>query len=742
VADSNGITAVTNTYGSTGRLATTADALGDTAEFQWDSRGRRTQVTDPVGNATLSAYDLLDRVTVTTFADQTTIQNAYNCCQQTQVTDQLSNVTKFIHDNLGRQTSVTDPTGAVSNQAYDAVGNPTSLTDQNSHTWQWQYDALNRPSVLIDPLHNQESWSYDAEGNPTKRVDGNNAATTYAHDALDRPTNITYPDGSTVSMTYDALGNRLTATNSLGQWAWAYNANGWVTSVTTPLASAATQYQYDNEGNRTQLTDPDGNAITTAYDHAYRVASVGFPVNGQAQIVSYQHDPRGLLTGRTLPNGIASTYAYDNLGRATSVQHAQSGGTALFSFAYRYDGAGNLTQETSQRWDTGLNATVPYQVNYAYDGRYQLATEKYEKNSSFVLEQDYTYDPAGNRTKLVITDPTTANSPVTVTSTYLADNQLAQAVQSSPQAATRTTTYAEDGNGSLTQAANSAAGTTTYAYDFERRPTRIGLPAGVTIQFGYTPEGRRAQQTGTSGTITDYVLDGLKVLLEKASTGATQVRYIPGIARIAGGTIGYYLEDQLGSIVGLVGTNQAVTDMFRYDAWGNLMQQQGTTNPAYQWAGEEGYYTYPGAGLYLLGLRYYSANSGRFLTRDPLGLLYQYAENNPLTAVDPKGLWPGYGRYCGPRGANGIDPDDCIDAACQKHDSCLATWRDWINPIKKSACERELCSASKKCAGGGCKTTKCKVAAAAILAYSCSLCSPLSPYFPPIIPNPFPFFFD
>ncbi len=103
--------------------------------------------------------------------------------------------------------------------------------------------------------------------------------------------------------------------------------------------------------------------------------------------------------------------------------------------------------------------------------------------------------------KLVTTNPTTANSPVTVASTYSADNQIAQAVQTSPQAPTQTITYAEDGNGSLIQTANPAAGTTAYAYDFERRLTKVGLPNGTTVQFAYDPDGLRVQKTGTSGVV-------------------------------------------------------------------------------------------------------------------------------------------------------------------------------------------------------------------------------------------------
>ncbi len=266
---------------------------------------------------------------------------------------------------------------------------------------------------------------------------------------------------------------------------------------------------------------------------------------------------------------------------------------------------------------------------------------KQRKGSGTVVRP---YDPAGNRTKLVTTNPTTADSPVTIASTYSADNQVAQAVRTSPIDPTQTTTYAEDGNGSLTQAANSATGTTTYAYDFERRLTTVGLPNGTAAQFAYDPDGLRARKTGTSGAVTNYVLNDLQVLLEKGSTGAAQVRYVPGIARIASGTAGYYLEDRLGSVVGLADGGGNVTGTFRYDAWGNLLQQQGATNPAYQWVGELGYYLNSDADLYLLGHRYYAPGTGRFLTRDPIGFsgginLYGYVGNNPINSTDPSGLW-------------------------------------------------------------------------------------------------------
>ena len=47
-----------------------------------------------------------------------------------------------------------------------------------------------------------------------------------------------------------------------------------------------------------------------------------------------------------------------------------------------------------------------------------------------------------------------------------------------------------------------------------------------------------------------------------------------------------------------------------------------------------------------------------------------------------------YGNYCGPcNGHNGVDdPIDDLDAACQEHDSCLATWNDWLNKFALCQC--------------------------------------------------------
>jgi RHS repeat-associated protein len=59
-----------------------------------------------------------------------------------------------------------------------------------------------------------------------------------------------------------------------------------------------------------------------------------------------------------------------------------------------------------------------------------------------------------------------------------------------------------------------------------------------------------------------------------------------------------------------------------------------------------------------------------------------------------------YGRYCGPCNGPG-DPIDCVDRACQAHDTCLATVWDWINLFHKQRCQREFCFSLNKCLFSG-----------------------------------------
>jgi RHS repeat-associated protein len=108
-------------------------------------------------------------------------------------------------------------------------------------------------------------------------------------------------------------------------------------------------------------------------------------------------------------------------------------------------------------------------------------------------------------------------------------------------------------------------------------------------------------------------------------------------------TPSFYGYDGFGTVRQLTNTAGAVTDTFEYDAFGNAITHTGTTPNNYLYRGEQ----YDSdLGLYYLRARYYNPQTGRFMSRDPLGgqawdpktlHKYVYAGGDPVNLVDPKG---------------------------------------------------------------------------------------------------------
>jgi RHS repeat-associated protein len=109
------------------------------------------------------------------------------------------------------------------------------------------------------------------------------------------------------------------------------------------------------------------------------------------------------------------------------------------------------------------------------------------------------------------------------------------------------------------------------------------------------------------------------------------------------GVASYYVSDHLGNITELTDAGGAITRTRRYDPWGRA--SAGGTDAGYAFTGRE---WDAEIGLYHYRARYYSAETGRFLSEDPIRFdagpnFYAYTANNPLSAFDPLGLdWMEY----------------------------------------------------------------------------------------------------
>jgi len=115
---------------------------------------------------------------------------------------------------------------------------------------------------------------------------------------------------------------------------------------------------------------------------------------------------------------------------------------------------------------------------------------------------------------------------------------------------------------------------------------------------------------------------------------------VPTTTPVANGTL-FYHQDGLGSVTELTTNTGSVAKAYAYDAYGNILESPGTVNQPYTYTGRE---LDSETGLYYYRARYYDAETGRFLQKDPIGLrgginIYRYASNNPTLWRDPVGLY-------------------------------------------------------------------------------------------------------
>lgn len=103
----------------------------------------------------------------------------------------------------------------------------------------------------------------------------------------------------------------------------------------------------------------------------------------------------------------------------------------------------------------------------------------------------------------------------------------------------------------------------------------------------------------------------------------------------------YYTFDHLGSTREVCNSSGTILTRYTYDPYGKTTTSylSGSVDATKQYAG---YYIHAASGLALTRYRAYDVNTGRWLSRDPIGMrgginLYGYCLDNPILLEDPLG---------------------------------------------------------------------------------------------------------
>jgi RHS repeat-associated protein len=567
---------------------------------------------------------------------------------------------------FGSLTQLID--GAKFTYDYDAVkALITKVTDEEGYETQYVYDDFGRLVKLTSGNGDETYFVYDNLGRrvQTKFADGTQEVTIYESANV-----ISVKDRSGVQTryTYGDFGVDLAQFADGTELRYEYDVNGRLVGIRNEQGITLLSIEFNDDARWTKRVWSDGSWVKHTFNERgllENVASTGghstsyvYDQNGylieiddsRAGRTSYLYDDANLSITVISPNGTREVRKYTSELVLSSQKWFDETDNVIASFDYEFDSLYRL-----QRVDTDKGLATASSVRYTYDKRGQLQTETYTDGSGNVVRFiSYEYDGANNRTRRA--------DSVSGETTYVY-NSLNQLVRE--ETGSNVTTYTYDLNGNLIRKQDSQ-GQSEYQWDLMDRLVAVEKKndQGQRIHYEtytYDALGNRVGMT-VNGQSYRFLLDdkttGYAVVRGLLDEYGNLVRsYVYGdtfvgpnlnkpIAQVDGDGTQFLGADLIGSTRLVTNGDGNITGRYDFDAYGRILREESGREINHLYTGE--WYSAP-TGLTFLRARYMDANTGRFISSDPVyeGVKnqpasqnrYIYTENKPTIGIDPTGLF-------------------------------------------------------------------------------------------------------
>ncbi|MDW8852413.1 RHS repeat-associated core domain-containing protein [Flavobacterium sp. MMLR14_040] len=626
--------------------------------WEYDHRGRVRAIYTPMQMADYFSYDALDRVRQIVEKDSNVIQFSYDSYDDVVALKDNKNSIKFTYTPLG-SLSTREQNGVKVRFDYDKMEQLVGIKNEDHEAY---YFVRNKAGYIVketafDGI--EKKYSRNLAGEVTRIDHGDGKYTEYEQDALGRITRADYHDGTWETYSYNKNGQLIEAVNQNVSIYFERDAVGRIIKETQKQQLDADENgitltsTYNVLGQRTRLSTSLGADINTHYNQKGELERIEAQSNElkeqhQAWETTLKRDDLGREIERFATGGLHIKTSYNNSGKQKE-QEVFANGKRTGARFYNWD--------TNQQLRSAVNQMTQSLTYFDYDDFGNLAKASYDGKEELYK----TPDAVGNLYKTIDRSDRKYGKGGKLLKDekyYYKYDKLGNLIHKSPRDITKPLVFEKATNffdkliGNKAEEASLQEeheqwqdGDTAYNWLANGMLESVKKPDGKTVSFEYDALGRRTAKIANK-EINRYVWDGNVLLhewkydlkqrpklivvdednlvydkpepIENLITWVYEGGSFVPSAKIVGEEKYSIINDYIGRPIQAYNEKGDLVWETDYDIYGGLRNLKGDRSfiPFRQLGQYEDIET----ALYYNRHRYYSPETGRYLSQDPIGL--------------------------------------------------------------------------------------------------------------------------
>ena len=456
----------------------------------------------------------------------------------------------------------------------------SAVSDEGTETYEYFSDRKNKGKGALSEVKKSDGTTlfldYDSFGRLVSHT-MNETLTTYAY-ADENTVTVSYPDGLSVTSHYEDGLLKSLERNGENVVEYTYDEKAQIQEAV--FGDVRYGYSYDEQGNVSSVTEPDGSSVHYTYGENNQITSVADELGNT---VSYKYNAIGDLTGIIYPDDSFEEYDYSSEGILESKRFRNGKSASM-----QYNEKGLLSKIT---WPDGET------TEYGFDEKGEIIS--ISENGEVTSLQ---YDENGNITAAIYPDGrmityrydsrnrvSSVTDSAGFTTNYFYDEKTGLVSRLSDGNGTVLTEYERDENGLVTRQKNANGTYTDYKYEqsvlcsidnYQADGTRISYQKYIydnqnnvirketdqgTWNYEYDPLSQLIRSTAPDGSVTEYAYDKAGNRTEVKCSGITESYSVDSVNQYTNVGTDAVVRDKNGALT------EIGADSFTYDARGRLI---------------------------------------------------------------------------------------------------------------------------------------------------------------------------